>query len=126
MLFALKNSLLNFDPNEQTSLTNAAKSKRERTMRRAEKKNTDNDLKIGTNNSKWKKHHSRDEPHGHPTLLGSCSGIFSKREPRKELEELFLTLNGGYNPGNARGCSVLMHTAGEFQIGQSLPEKARC
>lgn len=60
------------------------KARKVQTRRRAKKKeNADNDLKIGTNNSKWKKHSSRDKPCGHSTLLCSCSGLLSKSELRK-------------------------------------------
>lgn len=47
------------------------------------RKNTRNCLKIATNGSKWKKHHTGEELRGQLPLLCSCSGLFSKYEPRK-------------------------------------------
>lgn len=79
-----------------------------------------------TMDSTWKKHHSKEELCGHPTLLCSCSGFFSKYEPRKWLWELFLTWNGKYVPDNLQGCFMLIIAAQEFQISWNLPETSRC
>lgn len=58
-----------------------------RQLEKLRKKNLDNCLKIRID-SKWKKHQSKEELCGHPTLLCSCSGRVSKWEPRKKLRAI--------------------------------------